>query len=368
LPPRWGTPKTSGVPAFQRLVVNGIHWALKRPVPEQLGRQNDHQRAVPGHVKIRIYRMKGLAGFCKNDLDFELPGYLIVPFFNPRFKIKISHSITQHDNTNEKEHVGRAGALGVAAVLGLAFGLARPGAAALKVHKKARIVLVGNNLGSRMLTSATSTPSCTCATPTACCWSATCATGATRRLPAPPGRKDPWAFPGAAKFYPDFAPYTDEPDTTAEDFWLKGPSEGFFETEDQWLSRLKADVIIAFFGYNESFAGPAGLDNYKAELDAFVKHTLGQKYNGAAAPQLALVSPVRLRRPFRPARPARRQKGERQPETVHGRPCAKWPPATGCPSWMPLRPPNGGTPTARRRSPSTAASLPTPGTPGLPPC
>jgi hypothetical protein len=35
-------------------------------------------------------------------------------------------------------------------------------------------------------------------------------------------------------------------------------SEGFFETPDQWLTRLKADVIIAFFGYNESFQGEAG--------------------------------------------------------------------------------------------------------------
>jgi hypothetical protein len=69
-------------------------------------------------------------------------------------------------------------------------------------------------------------------------------------------------------------------------------SEGFFETPDQWLTRLKADVIIAFFGYNESFQGEAGLENYKAELDAFIKHTRTQTYNGKSAPQLALVSPI----------------------------------------------------------------------------
>ena len=35
----------------------------------------------------------------------------------------------------------------------------------------------------------------------------------------------------------------------------KSGSEGHFETEDQWLTRLKADIIIACFGYNESFRG-----------------------------------------------------------------------------------------------------------------
>ena len=32
--------------------------------------------------------------------------------------------------------------------------------------------------------------------------------------------------------------------------------------------------------------------NFKAELSAFVEHTLAQKYNGATPPQLALVSPI----------------------------------------------------------------------------
>ncbi len=51
-------------------------------------------------------------------------------------------------------------------------------------------------------------------------------------------------------------------------------------------------LIIAFFGYNESFQGEKGLENYKAELDAFIKHTLKQKYNGESPPQLAIVSPI----------------------------------------------------------------------------
>ncbi|HZH95734.1 MAG TPA: PVC-type heme-binding CxxCH protein, partial [Flavisolibacter sp.] len=34
------------------------------------------------------------------------------------------------------------------------------------------------------------------------------------------------------------------------------------------------------------------LENYKAELDTFIRHTLNQKYNGRTAPQLAIVSPI----------------------------------------------------------------------------
>lgn len=91
-------------------------------------------------------------------------------------------------------------------------------------------------------------------------------------------RVSPWAFPGAEKFQTELANFSD--------------SQGHFETEDQWLSRLRADVVIAFFGYNESFEGPEGLENYKAELDAFIKHTLKQKYNSTTAPQLVIVSPI----------------------------------------------------------------------------
>src|SRR4051812_40793152 len=65
-----------------------------------------------------------------------------------------------------------------------------------------------------------------------------------------------------------------------------------FGTPDQWLKRCQADVVVAFFGYNESFAGPAGLDKFKNDLGEFIKHTLGQKYNGKAAPRLVLCSPT----------------------------------------------------------------------------
>jgi putative heme-binding domain-containing protein len=65
-----------------------------------------------------------------------------------------------------------------------------------------------------------------------------------------------------------------------------------FGTPDEWLSKEKADVVFAFFGYNESFGGAAGLNKFKADLDAFVKHTLKEKYNGKSAPRLVLFSPI----------------------------------------------------------------------------
>jgi len=65
-----------------------------------------------------------------------------------------------------------------------------------------------------------------------------------------------------------------------------------FGTPDEWLTRTKADVVFAFFGYNESYGDEAGLPKFKQDLDAFVKHTLGQKYNGTSIPRLVLFSPI----------------------------------------------------------------------------
>jgi putative membrane-bound dehydrogenase-like protein len=65
-----------------------------------------------------------------------------------------------------------------------------------------------------------------------------------------------------------------------------------FGTPDQHLTMQQADVIIAFFGLNESFSGPDGLPTFQQELEQFVTHTLQQQYNGKSAPRLVLVSPI----------------------------------------------------------------------------
>jgi glucose/arabinose dehydrogenase/azurin len=61
---------------------------------------------------------------------------------------------------------------------------------------------------------------------------------------------------------------------------------------EQWLSEMKADVVFAYFGFNESFKGEAGLEKFKQELDKFIKDTLAQKYNGESAPRLVIFSPI----------------------------------------------------------------------------
>ncbi len=65
-----------------------------------------------------------------------------------------------------------------------------------------------------------------------------------------------------------------------------------FGSPDEWLTSNKTDVVFAFFGYNESFAGQKGLDKIKRDLDEFIKHTHDQKYNGKSPPHLVLFSPI----------------------------------------------------------------------------
>ncbi|MDB6030163.1 MAG: hypothetical protein JWM16_501 [Verrucomicrobiales bacterium] len=68
-------------------------------------------------------------------------------------------------------------------------------------------------------------------------------------------------------------------------------SQGF-GTPDEWLKHEQADVIFAFFGYNESFNGQAGLDQFKKDLEKFIQTTLKQDYSGKGAPRLVLFSPI----------------------------------------------------------------------------
>jgi len=65
-----------------------------------------------------------------------------------------------------------------------------------------------------------------------------------------------------------------------------------FGTPDEWLTRCKADVIFAMFGFNESFAGEAGLAKFKGDLDTFIKETLKKDYSGKGPSRLVLFSPL----------------------------------------------------------------------------
>jgi putative heme-binding domain-containing protein len=78
---------------------------------------------------------------------------------------------------------------------------------------------------------------------------------------------------------------------SGDELKVRPRSENFGST-DEWLTRTKADVVFAFFGYNESFADEVGLPKFKKDLDAFVKSTRAHKYNGTSAPRLVLFSPI----------------------------------------------------------------------------
>lgn len=70
------------------------------------------------------------------------------------------------------------------------------------------------------------------------------------------------------------------------------PRSDNFGSPDDWLNKVKADVIIACFGYNESWGGEAGVQQFRQQLNAFITHSLAQKYNGRSAPRLVLCSPT----------------------------------------------------------------------------
>ena len=78
------------------------------------------------------------------------------------------------------------------------------------------------------------------------------------------------------------------------DEWLSGNAAPIGGREDNRFAttETRTDVIFAFFGYNESFAGEAGLDAFRTKLDAWLTHTLAQRYNGTSAPRVVLFSPI----------------------------------------------------------------------------
>jgi len=65
-----------------------------------------------------------------------------------------------------------------------------------------------------------------------------------------------------------------------------------FGSRDEWLTKTKANVVLAFYGFNESFKGDAGLDKFRKDLDKFLKATAGGNYSGNGAPRLVLFSPI----------------------------------------------------------------------------
>lgn len=104
-----------------------------------------------------------------------------------------------------------------------------------------------------------------------------CESGDTPAYRPRAGRESQWAFPGGEKYRPEFAMHL---------------GKGFYPSDDEWLTSLKADTVLAFFGFNESFDGPERVENFAGELAAMVDHMRTQKYNGHGAPRIVLISPI----------------------------------------------------------------------------
>lgn len=70
------------------------------------------------------------------------------------------------------------------------------------------------------------------------------------------------------------------------------PRSENFGDPDSHLAHSKASVILFFFGFNESFAGPDGVAAFRTNLQNTVTHTLSQDYSGRGTPRVVLVSPI----------------------------------------------------------------------------
>lgn len=166
-------------------------------------------------------------------------------------------------------------------ILGLLLmaGFKPPQSTKINLTKGAHISMIGGNLGSRMMHYGLFETELHLRYPEHELFIRNmCDPGDTPGFRPHPSRFSPWAFPGAEVFQTEYANPSD--------------SEGHFESPDQWLTNLKTDVLICFFGSAESFQGMAQLSLYRKELDAFIKHTLNQSYNGSKAPELVMVSPT----------------------------------------------------------------------------
>ncbi len=78
---------------------------------------------------------------------------------------------------------------------------------------------------------------------------------------------------------------------SADELTIKLRSKDFADHGHN-LEDHKPDVIFAFFGFNESFQGEAGLEKFKTDLKKYVQETTTKKYNGETPPQLVLFSPI----------------------------------------------------------------------------
>ena len=78
---------------------------------------------------------------------------------------------------------------------------------------------------------------------------------------------------------------------SADEVDLQPRPDNFADTE-QHLTAMKADVIIAAFGFNESFAGPKEIPYFEDRLEKYLTSLTSKAYNGKNATSVILISPI----------------------------------------------------------------------------
>ena len=72
----------------------------------------------------------------------------------------------------------------------------------------------------------------------------------------------------------------------------KRPRNKGFMTPEEYLNHCEADIIFAMFGYNESFAGEAGLEAFSKLTVDMIDRYRDLKPNGESEPVMILFSPI----------------------------------------------------------------------------
>lgn len=70
------------------------------------------------------------------------------------------------------------------------------------------------------------------------------------------------------------------------------PRPDNFADLEQHLTYEKIDIILASFGFNESFEGDEGLEAFRQSLTSYVGKLQTSAFNGNSAPQIVLLSPI----------------------------------------------------------------------------
>lgn len=70
------------------------------------------------------------------------------------------------------------------------------------------------------------------------------------------------------------------------------PRSDNFGSADEWLTKVEADVIFCFFGYNEALRGAENVTAFERDLVELIDGMRAKKYNGESAPRLVFFSPI----------------------------------------------------------------------------